>query len=206
MWFSRLSRDSTVQNRLSYYFLFSVETAELLSEPLTLSRRGANIENRSIVPPHSVTSLSGFDMLPLRQFTGWLALVIAIAGPLPLWAHHALCHTELCSAGCHSEQCHAHAGGEHGGHSHAGPSHVGGCGHDHQHPATSASDDSAGLSGITAEHDCFICYQLSQAASSAVVLSVECSSLPPIASSGAMGEFSIATLCGWHTPRGPPRG
>jgi hypothetical protein len=139
-------------------------------------------------------------MLPLRQFTGWLALVIAIAGPLPLWAHHALCHAELCSTGCHSEQCHAHAGGEHGAHSHAG-----GCGHDHQHPATSTSDDSAGLSGITAEHDCFICYQLSQAASSAVVLSVECSSLPPIASCGAMGEFSIATLCGWHTPRGPPR-
>lgn len=180
-------------------------TTELLSEPLTLSRGEANIDHPSIVPTHFVTSLCEFDMFPLRQFTGWLALVIASAGPLPLWVHHAWCHTELCSTGCHSEHCHAHAGGEQGAHSHASPSHAGRCGHDHQHSATSTSDNSAGLSGTASEHDCFICYQLSQAASSAVVLSVECSSLPPIASSSAVGDFSIATLCGWHTPRGPPR-
>jgi hypothetical protein len=150
-------------------------------------------------------------MFTLRYLTGWLALVIASAGPLPLWMHHALSHS--------------HTSYAHGTYSHVSHSHAGSCEHHHLTSdaclpvaqRANASDNSpessgrgetskpaAGFNPTPDTHDCFICYQLSQAASSAMFFAVEISSLPPIVSGNTIEEISIATICGWHTPRGPP--
>ena len=153
----------------------------------------------------------GLDMFTLQHLTAWLALVIASAGPLPLWMHHA--------------SSHSHASHEHGADGPVGHSHAGLCHHHHlasdasSHVAqrTTTSEKSADSSGqeetcqrplgVNAPpdaHDCFICYQLSQAAAAAMVYAPESCSLPPIASGNTLDEISIATICGWHAPRGPP--
>lgn len=155
-------------------------------------------------------------MFTLRHLTAWLALVIASAGPLPLWLHHA---------SSHSHANHEHGAHEHGAHSPLGHSHAGSCHHHHlasdassqlaQRTTASGNSSDASGQGGTCErplgvnatpdaHDCFICYQLSQAASAAMVYALESCSLPPVVSGNPLDEISIATICGWHAPRGPP--
>lgn len=141
-------------------------------------------------------------MVTLRQLTGWIALVIASVGPMPLWAHHTLHHAHV---GC-SQTCNADADGQaHPGHTHVDSQQ---CAHQHTAQAHQAGDLTdqrpAGWHGTSDQHDCAICYHLSQSASATGILSVVSVVLPPSLSCGLAHTTSFATLCGWPAPRGPP--
>ncbi len=143
-------------------------------------------------------------MVNWRKIFGLVTLVIASAGPLPLWLHHAQCHPTACHIHDHT------AGGlsETGGHSHIT------CAHDHGSVVDSStgqlSTGQLSTDGTTLQlsaphdHDCAICYQLSQVSSAALTAVISSSELAPTASDLLHLQFSIATERGLYPPRGPP--
>ncbi len=140
-------------------------------------------------------------MTSLRQIIGLLALALASVGPLPLWMHHAVCHTHSrCLT--HSSDCgHAADSGTHAaveenrcGHSHSAATVI-----PQRSRGSSASPELAQL-----EHDCFVCYQLSQAAAASALVSAKVAKLPPITSVVTQRTCVTADLNGLYAPRGPP--
>ena len=150
-------------------------------------------------------------MFQWRKILGLVTLVIASAGPLPLWWHHAQCHSNVsCSTSfgqahvdCNQNDTHnhTHAADEksHPTESSAGTSSAGttpAC--EDNLCATSVSEPSAHA------HDCWACFQLSQSAS--VEFDIAQAIGQPITYEAAFTgpRFLPAAICGLFFPRGPP--
>lgn len=145
-------------------------------------------------------------MFHWRKIVGLITLAIASGGPLPLWWHHAQCHSNV---SCSAPSGHAHVDcNQNDTHSHT---HSAG---EASHPSkssadrTSASDDKL-IATIMSEpsahaHDCWVCFQLSQ--SSSVELDIAVASGQSVTGASAISwpHFYPATSCGLFSPRGPP--
>lgn len=144
-------------------------------------------------------------MIDWRKILGFVTLAIASVGPLPLWWHQAMCHSHTsCSTTCQVQvdcnqidtHCHTHVD----------------CGDRQAEDNSDCSSQTcneklpAGSSAESGshEHDCWVCFQLSQSASSGFCIA--CASGQPfsIDSHVSCRQFLIATLCGLYSPRGPP--
>ncbi len=130
-------------------------------------------------------------MYTLRQIVGLLSLVLASAGPSPLWMHHAACHSHPFACGSSVAESAA----------------IACCGHSHVAQADaelSLGEAVATIGNHQTEHDCFVCYRLSQSASASGCLPA--SVAIHVTSSAGVSDRVVypVELSGLFAPRGPP--
>lgn len=144
-------------------------------------------------------------MIDWRKILGFVALAIASAGPLPLWWHQALCHSHAsCTSTCQVQvncnpidaDCHTHED----------------CGESQSEPNSDCSSQACdetltvhtSVESGSGVHECWVCFQLSQSASSGFSIACASGQLFSFESYISCRQFLSATLCGLYSPRGPP--
>lgn len=185
--------------------------------PIPRALPNSLIDHSGGSPAFCLFQLSVLDVNALRYTMGLVALAIASAGPIPLWLHHTLCHTHL--GHLHSADgvgCHAHL--------HIAEAPVtdqpitdqpvadetaATCVANDRvchHPQTSPLAPSGAQAIGSFEHECLVCYQLSQVSAPPMAFVPACFALPPVDSLAGVEPNFLATVVGLYAPRGPPMG
>ncbi len=145
-------------------------------------------------------------MFQWRKILGLITLAIAIAGPLPLWWHHALCHSNL---SCSTSSGHAHVDcNQNETHSHTHSAGKNSHSSDSSACTSPARNDNLIATSVVEpslhSHDCWVCFQLSQSASAGFDIALAIGQAVSHESAISCPQFQPATVCGLFSPRGPP--
>ena len=132
-------------------------------------------------------------MIFLRQSMGLIMLAIASLGPAPLWLHHELSHAHCPDS--------AEKNGDCAGHYHSPTVLDPSIDRDYGEHRPSAPPQGEASPGA---HDCWICFNLSQAPSVCLIGSLSDQALF-VFDAASPGDvlFRAAVFCP-HPPRGPP--
>ena len=147
-------------------------------------------------------------MAACRFVLNLLAIAVALAGPMPLWLHHATCHGPGCAAHRDAPASHAHCDHHHACHAHHGAADETMAAHD----AVSAEDarEQGGESErVVASHDhhaCFVCFQLAQSSMAAIASATSVAVPMAIAGPQRIVPIYLDAVGGPNPPRGPPGG